>query len=80
MAKPYLYIDNVKCKVNIKSSTSVFYIASYLLSTIERKIHFRENWLMVWGIWGECIDFKDLGSKEKYFLGAKEFSLRNLGR
>ena len=36
-------------------------------------MHFRENWLIVWVIGRSCINFKNLGSKGKYFKGAEEF-------
>ena len=45
-----------------------------------RKIHFRENWLIFWGIWGEAeLILRIWGAKEKYFQGAEEFSFRDLG-
>ena len=45
---------------------------------MERKIHFRENWLIFLGIWGEAeIILGIRGSKEKYFLGAEEFIFRD---
>ena len=48
---------------------------------MERKIHFRENWLIFWGIWGEAeLISRILEAKEKYFQGAEEFSFRDLGR
>ena len=48
---------------------------------MERKIHFRENWLIFLGIWGEAeLILSIWGAKEKYFQGAEEFSVRNLGR
>ena len=48
---------------------------------MERKIHFRENWLIFLGIWGEAdLILRIWGVKEKYFQGAKEFSFRDLGR
>ena len=47
---------------------------------MERKIHFSENWLIFWGIWGEAeLILRILGAKEKYFQGAEEFSFRDLG-
>ena len=46
----------------------------------ERKIHFRENWLIFLGIWGAEIISRIWGAKEKYFQGAEEFSFRDLGR
>ena len=39
---------------------------------MERKIHFRENWLIFWGF-GELNYFRDFGSKAKYFPGAEDF-------
>ena len=37
-------------------------------------MHFRENWLIVLGIWGEAeLILRIWGAKEKYFHGAKEF-------
>ena len=48
---------------------------------MERKIHFRENWLIFLGIWGEAeLILRIWGAKEKYFQGAEEFSFRDLGR
>ena len=48
---------------------------------MERKIHFRKNWLIFWGICGEAeLILRIGGAKEKYFQGAEEFSFRNLGR
>ena len=54
---------------------------------MERKIHFRENWLILigfiifWEIWGEAeLILKIWGAKEKYFQGAEEFSFMDLGR
>ena len=42
---------------------------------MERKIHFRENWLIFLGIWGEAeLILRIWGAKEKYFQGAEEFS------
>ena len=46
---------------------------------MERKIHFRENWLITLGIWGEARLILR-GAKEKYFQRAEEFSFRDLGR
>ena len=37
-------------------------------------MHFRENWLIVLGIWGEAeLILRIWGAKEKYFQGAEEF-------
>ena len=37
-------------------------------------MHFRENWLIFWGIWGEAeLILWIWGAKEKYFQGAGEF-------
>ena len=48
---------------------------------MERKVHFRENWLIFLGIWGEAeLISRIWGAKEKYFQGAEEFSFRDLGR
>ena len=48
---------------------------------MERKIHFRENWLIFWGIWGEAeLILKIWGAKEKYIQGAVEFSFKDFGR
>ena len=48
---------------------------------MERTIHFRENWLIFWGIWGEAeLTLWIWGAKEKYFQGAEEFSFRDLVR
>ena len=47
---------------------------------MERKIHFRENWLIFWGISEEAeLILRICGAKEKYFQGAEESS-RDLGR
>ena len=46
---------------------------------MERKIHFRESWLIFLGILGEAeLILRIWGAKEKYFQGAEEFSLRDL--
>ena len=46
-----------------------------------RKIHFRENWLIFLGVWGEAeLILRIWGAKEKKFQGAEEFSLRDFGR
>ena len=46
----------------------------YVVNPMERKIHFRENWLIFLGIWGEAdLILRIWGVKEKYFQGAKEF-------
>ena len=37
---------------------------------MERKIHFRENWLIFLEIWGEAEFFRDLGSKGKILSGS----------
>ena len=48
---------------------------------MERKIPFRENWLIFLGIWREAeLILRIWGAKEKYFQGAEEFSFRDLGR
>ena len=48
---------------------------------MERKIHFMENWLIVWGILEEAdLILRIWGEKKKYFQGAEEFSFRDLGR
>ena len=37
-------------------------------------MHFRENWLIFLGIWGEAeLILRIWGAKEKYFQGAEEF-------
>ena len=57
----------------------VFKLAN--LNPMERKIDFRENWLIFWGIWGEAeLILRILGAKEKYFQGTEELSFRDLGR
>ena len=44
-------------------------------------MHFRENQLIFWGIWGEAeIILRIWGAKEKYFQGAEKFSFGDLGR
>ena len=41
---------------------------------MERKIHFRENWLIFLGIWGEAeLILRIWSAKKKYFQGAKGF-------
>ena len=48
---------------------------------MERKKHFRGNWLIFLGISGEAeLISMILGATEKYSQGAKGFSFRNLGR
>ena len=48
---------------------------------MKRKIHFRENWLIFLGIWGEAeLILRSWRAKEKYFQGAEEFSFMDLGR
>ena len=48
---------------------------------MERKILFRENWLIFLRIWGEAeLILRILEAKEIYFQGAEEFSFRDLGR
>ena len=47
----------------------------------KEKIHFRENWLIFLGIWGEAeLILRFWGAEENYFQGAEEFSFRDLGR
>ena len=47
---------------------------------MERTLHFRENWLIFWGIWGEAeLILRILGAKEKYFQGAEVLSFRVWG-
>ena len=41
---------------------------------MERKMQFRENWLIFLGIWGKAdLILMIWGAKEKYFQGAEEF-------
>ena len=48
---------------------------------MERKIPFREKWLIFLGIWREAeLILRIWGAEEKYFQGAEEFSFRDLGR
>ena len=48
---------------------------------MERKLHFRENWLIFLGIWGEAeLIVRIWGAKEKYFQGADVLSFSDLGR
>ena len=48
---------------------------------MERKLHFRENWLIFLGIWGEAELILGIwGAKEKYFQGAEVLSFKDLGR
>ena len=56
MAKPCLYMYNAKYLVNIKSCACVklhnFLVCEF--NPTERKIHFRESWLIFLGIRGEA--------------------------
>ena len=68
--------------MNFKSYARV-YLHSFKVkyNPMVRKIHFRENWLIFWWIWGEAeIILRILGANEKYFQGGEEFSFRDLGR
>ena len=48
---------------------------------MERKLHFRENWLIFLGIWGEAeLILRIWGAKEKYFQGTEVLSFRESGR
>ena len=48
---------------------------------MERTLHFRENWLTFWRIWGEAeLILRIWGANEKYSQGAKVLSFRYLGR
>ena len=48
---------------------------------MERTLHFRENVLIFWGIWGEAeLILRIWGAKQKYFQGAEVLSFRDLGR
>ena len=54
------------------------FIASYVLSIYilpyGNKTHFKKNWLIFWGIWGEAeLIFRIWGAKAKYFQGAEDF-------
>ena len=41
---------------------------------MERKIHFRENWLIFWGIWGEAeLILRIWGAKENNFRELRNF-------
>ena len=45
------------------------------------EIHFRENWLIFWGILREAdLILRIWGAKEKYFHGVEEFTHMDLGR
>ena len=47
---------------------------------MERTLHFRENWLIFWGIFGEAeLILRIWVAKEKYFQGAQVLSFRDLG-
>ena len=47
---------------------------------MERKIYFRENWLIFLGIWGEAeLILRIWGAKEKYFQGAEVFFFWRFG-
>ena len=42
---------------------------------MERKMHFRENWLIFWGIWGEAeLILRIWGVKENTFRELRIFS------
>ena len=44
-----------------------------MILILRKKIHFRENWLIFWGILGEAELFLGIwGAKTKNFLGAEE--------
>ena len=44
------------------------------------KTHFRENWLIFLGFWGDSkLILRFWGAKEEYFQGAEEFSFRDFG-
>ena len=48
---------------------------------MERKIPFRENWLIFYGIWEDAeLIIRIVGAKENTFREVEEFSLRDLGR
>ena len=48
---------------------------------MERKIHFKENWLIFLGMWGEAeLILRIWGAKEKYFQEVEEFYFKDLGR
>ena len=48
---------------------------------MERKIHFRESWLIFWGILGKAeLILGILGAKAKYFQGPEEIVFRDLGK
>ena len=48
---------------------------------MERKIHFRENWLIFLGILREAeLILKIWGAEVKHFQGAEVFSFRDFGR
>ena len=47
---------------------------------MERKIHFRENWFIFWGIWGEAaLILRIWGAKENIFRELRNFLLEILG-
>ena len=47
----------------------------------KKKINFRENWLIFWGIWGEDELILGIwGATAKYFQGAEEVFIRDSGR
>ena len=58
---------------------SKFFVCKF--NPTERNIHFRENWLIFLGIWGETeLILGIFRAKAKYFQGAEEIILMDLGR
>ena len=48
---------------------------------MEKTLHFRENRLIFWGIWGEAeLILRIWGAKINYFQEAEVLSFRDLGR
>ena len=74
----------IRQNIKLSSSHALFYgfIVFMFVSLILRKEkkHFRENWLIFWGIWGEVDLFLGIwGAKAKYFSGAKENYFQGFG-
>ena len=59
-----------------------FIVSKYVNLIIWKEfLHFRENWLIFLGIWGEVeLILRILGAKEKYFQGTEVPFFRNSGR
>ena len=68
MATPCLYIRHAL-------------VYSFIVFKFTKKKHFRENWIIFWGIWGGAeLNLGIWGAKAKFFQGAEEILVRDLGR